>query len=201
MREIRYALRTLGRNPGLSAAVILVLALGIGANSAIFTVVRAVLLAPLPFRDPDRLVRLFERDVIGPSAFNVVSAPNFDDWKEQSSSFESMGYWGDWGSSSSPSDGGLPEILDGAIVDAEFFPTFGVQPVLGRVFRQEEDRQDAPRTVVISYGFWQRRFGGSRAVLGSSIRLDGEMHQVIGVMPASFDFPIATGSIWLPVEI
>src|SRR5579885_1308674 len=114
MRYLRYAIRALGRNPGFSIAAILVLALGIGANSAIFTVVRAVLLAPLPYRDPDRLVRLYERDVVSSTAFNVLSGPNFYDWRSASHSFESMGFWGDSEVSFSPSDGGLPEHLPGA---------------------------------------------------------------------------------------
>src|SRR5215467_8137870 len=109
MRDILYALRSFRRHPGFVLAAILVLALGIGANSAIFTVVRAVLLAPLPYRDPERLVRIYERDVVGTSPFNNISAPNFIDWQKASSSFESMGYWGDWASSLTPSDGGLPE--------------------------------------------------------------------------------------------
>jgi len=198
MRDIRYALRTLSRNPGFSLAAILVLALGIGANSAIFTVVRAVLLAPLPYREPDRLVRLYERNVIGTTAFNVVSAPNFYDWQKEANSFEQMGFYGDWSSSFSPSDGGLPENLDAAICDAGFFPTFGVQPILGRTFQSEDDRRDA-RVAIISEGLWRRRFGGDPSVFGSSIRLDGERHTIIGVIPAAFGFPTSTTQVWLPV--
>jgi predicted permease len=198
MRDLRYALRTLARNPGFTLAAILVLALGIGANSAIFTVVRAVLLAPLPYRDPDRLVRLYERDVIGTSSFNVVSAPNFYDWQKEANSFEQMGYYGDWSSSFSSSDSGLPENLDAAIGDAGFFPVFGVQPILGRTFRPEDDRRDA-RVAVISEGLWRRRFGGDPSAIGSSIRLDGEMHTIIGVIPAAFGFPTSTTQVWLPV--
>ncbi len=199
MREIRYALRTLARNRGLSLAAILVFALGIGANSAIFTVVRAVLLAPLPYADPDRLVQLYERDVIGTNPTNIVSAPNFYDWKARSRSFESMGYYGEWQASFSPSDGGLPENLTGTICDSGFFPTLGVQPALGRTFNAEDDRTDAARVAVINYALWQRRFSGSPAVLGSSIRLDGELHTVIGVMPKGFDYPTSSVQVWLPV--
>src|SRR5690242_1051918 len=104
---MRYALRTLARNGTLSLAATLVLALGIGANSAIFTVVRAVLLAPLSYPDPDRLVRLYERDVVGPTPYNVVSAQNFYDWRDTTRSYASMGFYGEWGASFSPSDGGL----------------------------------------------------------------------------------------------
>src|SRR5215475_15074161 len=134
MHAIRYALRTLARNRGLSLAAILVFALGIGVNTAIFTVVRAVLIAPLPYPDPDRLTRLYERDVVGTQPFNAVSGPNFYDWKGDANSFESMGYYGDWGTSFSPSDGGLPEFLSGTICDPGLFTTLGAKPALGRTF-------------------------------------------------------------------
>ena len=199
MREIRYAFRTLLRNPGFSIAAVLVLALGIGANSAIFTVIRAVLLAPLPYPHPERLVQLFERDVVGTNPFNVVSGLNFFDWQKEAASFEQMGYYGDWQSSFSPTDGGLPEILPGTICSAGFFTTFGVQPAMGRAFRSEDDRPEAARVAIISEGLWRRRFGADASTLGSSIRLDGEMHTVIGVMPATFAFPASTVQIWLPV--
>jgi predicted permease len=200
MRDIRYALRTLARSMGLSLAAVVVLALGIGANSAIFTVVRAVLLAPLPYPEPERLVRLYERDVVGTNPYNVASAQNFFDWRSEARSFSSMGFYGDWGSSLSPSDGGLPENLTGAICDAGFFGTLGTQPRLGRVFREEDDRQDAERVVVIGHALWQRRFAGSPEAIGASVRLDGELHKVIGVMPAGFDYPSAVAQVWLPVS-
>jgi len=200
MRDIRYAFRTLRRNGGLCGAAILVLALGIGANSAIFTVVRAVLLAPLPYRDPDRLVRLYERAVIGTGAFFPLSGANFYDWRSQATNFESMGFFGEWGSSFSPSDGGLPENLTGAICDAGFFSTLGVQPVIGRTFREEDDRPQAARVVVISNALWRRRFAQSPSVLGAGMRLDGEIYAVIGVMPRAFDYPTAEAQIWLPVN-
>src|SRR5579863_8807871 len=115
--DLRYAFRGFAKNPAFSAAAILVLALGIGANSAIFTVIKTVLLAPLPYRDPGKLVYLYERNVVGPNAFNIVSAANFLDWQKEAQSFEQMSFYGQWGSSFSPNDGGLPEILDGAIID------------------------------------------------------------------------------------
>src|SRR5579885_2339971 len=200
MRNLRYAIRALGRNPGFSIAAILVLALGIGANSAIFSVVRAVLLAPLPYRDPDRLVRLYERDVVDTNPFNSVSAPNFDDWRIEASSFESMGYWGEWSTSLTPADGGLPENLDAIICDSGFLSTLGVQPALGRIFRVDDDRPEAERAVVISNSLWIRRFGANPAILGTPIRLYGEMYKVIGVMPAVFDFPNSWIQVYFPVQ-
>jgi len=193
---MRYALRTLARNGTLSLAATLVLALGIGANSAIFTVVRAVLLAPLSYPDPDRLVRLYERDVVGPTPYNVVSAQNFYDWRDTTRSYASMGFYGEWGASFSPSDGGLPENVSGAICDSGFFPTLGVQPAQGRIFREEDDRQDASRVIVISSTFARRR----NIALNSAIRLDGEAYTVIGIMPAGFDYPTADTLYWLPVN-
>jgi predicted permease len=189
MREIRYTLRTLRKSPGFSLAAILVLALGIGANSAIFTVVRAVLLAPLPYPASDRLVNLYERDVIGDNPFNIVSAPNFYDWERDSTSFERMAFSGDWSLSFTPSDGGLPEVIDGALGNYNLFNTLGVQPALGRGFREEDDRPGAERVVVISDSFWRRRFGARPEAIGSQIRLDGELHTVVGVTPPGFDFP------------
>ena len=136
--------RTLGRNPGFSLAAVLVLALGIGANTAIFTVVRAVLLAPLPYRDPDRLVRLYERNVVGETNFNIVSAPNFLDWQRDAKSFEQMADWAEWTPSLAAEDGALPENLTGTICSANLFSVLGVQPALGRAFLPEDDSADAP---------------------------------------------------------
>jgi predicted permease len=199
MREIRYAVRTFARNPGFTLTAMLVLALGIGANSAIFTVVRAVLLAPLPYRDPDRLVNLYERNVIGENPFNIVSAANFLDWRRDAKSFEQMSFWGDWNSSFSPDDGGLPEIIDAATCDYNLFNTLGVQPALGRAFTADDDRAGAQRVVIISDSLWRRRFLAKREAIGSSIRLDGEVHTVIGVTPPGFDFPNAHTQALLPV--
>src|SRR5215831_1973169 len=182
MRDILYALRSFRRHPGFVLAAVLVLALGIGANTAIFTVVRAVLLAPLPYRDPDRLVRLFETQVLDTVPLNVVSGPNFYDWRSQATKFESMGYYGDWGTSFSPSDGGLPENLSGAICDSGFFNTLGVQPEIGRTFRESDDQPNADRVVVVSHRLSVQRLGGATSALGSNLRLDGELSTVIGVM-------------------
>lgn len=199
MRDIRYAFRTLRRNPGFSLAAILVLALGIGANTAIFTVVRAVLLAPLPYRDPDRLVLLYERNVIGETAFNIVSGQNFLDWQRDAQSFEQMAIWGSWSSSLSAHDGGLPENVNGAICSYNLFATLGIQPALGRAFLPEDDAADTARVVIISDGFWRRRFAADPRVIGTQMRLDDKMHTVIGVMPAGFDYPASDVQEWLPV--
>src|SRR5579863_6619794 len=199
MTDLRYAFRTLARNPGFSVAALLVLALGIGANSAIFTVVQAVLLAPLPYQSPDELVRLYERNVIGENAFNVVSGPNFYDWKRDAKSFAQMSAYGDSSVSFSPTDGGLPENLIGTICDYSLFTTLGVQPALGRVFRADEDEPEAERVVIISDSLWRRRFGANRNIVGTRTRIDGESYNIVGVMPAGFDFPTSEVQIWQPV--
>lgn len=200
MRDFRYALRTLARNPGFSLAAVLVLALGIGANSAIFTVIRAVLLAPLPYPDPDRLVNLYERDVIGTFPFNVVSGPNVLDWQRDARSFEQIAFWGEWGSSFAPDDGGLPENITAAICSYNLFATLGVRPAMGRTFTAEEDKYGAPRVVVISDVLWKRRFGARPDVVGTHMRLDGEPHTIVGVMPPGFEYPDADSQLWLPVR-
>jgi predicted permease len=199
MRDLRYALRTLSRNPGFTISAMLVLALGIGANSAIFTVVRAVLLAPLPYRDPARLVNLYERNVVGETSFNVVSAPNFYDWQSQSHSFEQMAFYTQSTSSFTPGDGGLPENLSGALCSYNLFSTLGVEPQLGRAFLPSEDAPGAARVAIISDSLWRRRFGASRDVIGMKTRLDEESHTIVGVMPPGFDYPTTDTQIWLPV--
>jgi predicted permease len=199
MRDLRYALRTLARNPSFSVAAILVMALGIGANSSIFTVVQAVLLAPLPYRSPDRLVRLYERNVVGEGAFNVVSWPNFNDWRNESKSFSDMAVYGDTTASFSPSDGGLPENLSGVICTYDLFSTLGVAPAMGRAFVSDDDRPDAEQVVIISDSLWRQRFGASRGVIGTRTRIDGESYNIVGVMPQGFDYPASSVKIWMPV--
>ena len=197
MRDIRYALRTLLRSPGFSAAAMLVLALGIGANSAIFTVIRAVLLAPLPYPHPERLVDLYERDV-GPGQFNVVSAPNFFDWQRDAHTFEHMALYGDWIASFAPDDGGLPENIGGAICSDNVFTTLGVRPAMGRAFTAEEDRFGAEGVVMIGDALRRRRFGARTDVIGAQMRLDGEKYTIVGVMPPGFHFPHDDSQLWLP---
>jgi putative ABC transport system permease protein len=199
MRDLRYAFRALVRNPGFTVAAVLVLALGIGANTAIFTVVQGVLLAPLPYQAPDRLVRLYERNVVGENPFNVVSAANFYDWQRDSKSFGEMALYGDWGVSFSLSDGGLPENLTASICSYNLFSTLGVQPAMGRAFLADDDRPDAERVVIVSDSLWRRRFAAGRNVVGTRTRIDGESYNIVGVMPRGFVFPDAEAQVWLPV--
>jgi predicted permease len=198
-QDVRYALRLMRLNSGFTAGVVLVLALGIGVNTAIFTVVNAVLFEPLPYAAPDRLVRLYEYSAIGTSRFNVVSPANFLDWQRQATSYVEMAAYGGQAFNLSGDNGELPERLTGTICSYNLFSTLGVQPALGRALRSDDDRPEAPRAIIISNGLWQRRFGGSPRIVGSAIRLDGESYTVVGVMPPSFDFPNTETQVWAPM--
>jgi putative ABC transport system permease protein len=179
------ALRSLWKTPSFSVVALLSLALGIGANTAIFSVIDALLLRPLPFDRPETLVFIQEnRQGRQPIS---VSYPNFRDWKAQTSSLERMA--ARQGTSYTLVGHGLPQQIEGSNVTAELFPLLGVKPVLGRTFLAEEDKPGAEPVVVITYGLWQRMFNGSAGALGEQLNLDGELHSIIGVMPAGFRYP------------
>jgi len=181
--DTRYAFRSLVHNPAFTLVAVLALALGIGANSAIFSVVKGVLLAPLPYQDPARLVQLSERS----PDFNTMSVAylNFRDWREQSRSFASMAAirW-----ESYDVTGGQPEHLSGRMVSAEFFRVLGIHPVLGRHFDTNEDRAGTTPVVMISGGLWKRRFGSDSDVIGRKLKLNGIDYTIVGVTPADFQF-------------
>jgi len=200
-RDLRFSLRTLRRTPGFTVIAILVMALGIGANVALFTVVRGVLLKPLPFHDPDRLVMLYEEglqmdDAAGP---NVVSGGMYAEWKNQSRSFSSLALAKGIRVGLSGSGGQLPEKLKSALFSWNMLSTLGVQPALGRDFTEADDKPGANGTVLLSWGLWKRRFGGDPAILKQTIDLDAQTYTVIGVMPAWFDFPDSSTQLWTPV--
>jgi hypothetical protein len=183
-QDVRFGARMLRRNPGFTAIAALTLALGIGANTAIFTVVNAVMLRPLPFPDPDRLINVYETNLArGWTSFSA-SHPNFLDWRDRGKSFERLAAWR--GASFTASSGGTPEAVAGAAVTEAFFPMLGVTPVLGRNFLPEEDRPGGSRAVIVGHGFWQRRLGGDPAVLGRTLTLTDESFTIVGVLPASF---------------
>ncbi|HLJ44956.1 MAG TPA: ABC transporter permease [Bryobacteraceae bacterium] len=197
-KDLQYTLRVLRLKPAFTLAAIAVLALGIGANTAMFTVINATLLQPLPYADPSRLVNLYESRVLGDSVYNVVSPPNFSDWKSQAKSFTQMAAYGDASFGLSGNDGRLPERIRGVICTYNLFSTLGVQPALGRAFLPEEDAPTATRVLIISHGLWQRHFGGSAGIIGQLVRLDGENYTVVGVMPAWFQFPDSKMQAWAP---
>jgi predicted permease len=182
LQDIRYAVRTLVKNPGFTIVAVLTLALGIGANTALFSVVNGVLLNPLPFSAPDQLVALYANRVHLERA--SISYPNFLDWQRENHAFASLAAF-------RPDDfnltgAGEAEHIRGEMVSADFFPTLGVNPGLGRWFSSEEDRTGGAPVVVLSAGFWKRKFGSAGDILGKRIELNGKGYTIIGVVPASF---------------
>jgi putative ABC transport system permease protein len=181
LQDLRYAFRLLLKNPGFAAIAVLTLALGIGANTAIFSVVNGVLLRPLPFRDPSRLVFVAEKNTYGTLS---TSYQNFLDWRDQSHSFESME--ATRSTASTLTGVGEPERLNVQFVTAGLFPMLGITAHLGRTFLPEEDRPNGAPVVLLSYGLWQRRFGGSQEIIGKPINLDSRPYTVVGVLPGGF---------------
>src|SRR5258706_8875208 len=185
MQDFRFALRQLRKNPGFTAVAVLTLALGIGANTAIFSIVNAVLLRPFPYQAPERLVIIQERDSAG-NGFSP-SYPNFVDWRAQNTAFDSIAAVR--GNESFNFTGaGEPEQLKGRLVSAEFFSTLGIKPLGGRYFLPEDERPGAAPAVILNYGFWQRRFGGDPDILGKQLTLNNQSLTVVGITPANFQF-------------
>src|SRR5262245_4017396 len=183
VRDLRHGLRSLARTPGVTAVLLLTLALGVGANTAIFSVVNAVLLRSLPYPDADRLVMVWGRTEAAPQL--AASWPEFADWREQNRSFSDMAVWR--GQSVNLTGAGDPERIVGAFVSASFFAVVGAKPILGRTFAPEETEPGTVRPVaVISHGLWQRRFGGASGILGRSLVLNGQGVTVVGVMGPDF---------------
>jgi putative ABC transport system permease protein len=198
IQDARYALRGFRRTPGFTAVALVTLMLGIGASTAIFTVVNAVLLRPLPFNDPEQLVTVSERKLQGDTPAPHVSPPNFADWREQNEPFSHM-------SVVSPTSfvltgGERVERVSGMSVSPEFFPLIGVQVAHGRPFRSEEGDSDEERVVILSHGFWLRWFGGDLSALERTIALDDHEHRVVGVLPPGFKFQDGA-DLWTPFVI
>jgi predicted permease len=200
-RGLRFSLRTLRRTPGFTVIAILVMALGIGANVALFTVVRGVLLKPLPFHDPDRLVMLYEAGLVGDdtTGSNVVSGGMYAEWKNQNRSYSSLALAKGIRVGLSGSGGQLPEKLNSALFSWDMLRALGVQPALGRDFTLADDSPGANGTVLLSWGLWKRRFGANPGILNQTIFLDAQPYTVIGVMPKWFDFPDSSTQLWTPV--
>ena len=199
LRDLKYGFRSLSRTPGFSLMAVLVMALGIGANTALFTVVRSVLLKPLPYKDPGRLVTLYQHDLSAKDQDNYVAAGNFADWRMSSRSFESMAMVTPWAAYDFSEKGGShPEKIDAAWCSWNMFSILGVPPAYGRVFDAQDDRPEADATVVLSWGFWKRRLGGDPSVVGRPIFLRGRPYTVIGIMPAGFDYPEIQDQVWTP---
>jgi putative ABC transport system permease protein len=196
-QDLRFGFRQLLSKPGFALIAVLSLALGIGANTAIFSLVDAVLLRPLPFRAPERLVMVWEDAAKIGFPRNTPAPANYADWKAQNQVFEDMAAlrWGSY----NLTDEGEPERVEAQAVTANFFPLLGVTPVLGRVFTPEEDQPGQNTVVLLSYGLWQRRFGGDPALVGKELLLDGQKRSVIGVMPPGFQFLAKETGLWVPM--
>src|SRR5437868_2784125 len=195
-QNFRYAVRTLAKQPLFTAIVIITFALGIGANTAVFSVLNAVLLRPLAFKEPEKLIALWPYD-IGEGAKSVtdwsaVSYPDFRDWRAQNDQFNRIVVYTN--RSLTLTDGNEAQHIVGEAVSADLFPLLGVQPLLGRTFLRSDD-EPGTHVAILSYALWQRRFGGDRTIVGKSITLDGKSYAVVGVMPAGFNFPLMHDSV------
>lgn len=201
LRDLQRSIRTLVRTPGFTALAIVVLALGVGTNVALFTVARSVLWKPLPFRDPQRLIRFYEVSSDDKFPYNSVAGGIFAEWRKQSHAFSDLAILAGWpsGYNLSSAGGQLPEKVRATMCSWTLFPTLGVQPALGRIFTAADDQRSANATVVLSWAFWQRRFGGDPAILNQTIKLHGSPYTVIGVMPPWFAYPNQSIQLWTPL--
>ncbi len=196
IQDLRYGLRMLLRRPGFTVVVVLTLAVGIGANTAIFSVVNAVLLRELPYHDPSKLVTVLH------DGSSPVAPANFLDWKQQNQSFESMAAAQVWGPNLTGQD--RPEAIKAMQTTADMFGLLGVSPALGRTFNADEDKPGNERVVVLSDRLWQRRFGADKNVIGRQITLDGNGYTIIGVMPPDFQFApfwATHAEMWAPLNL
>ena len=195
-QDLRYGARMLLKQPGFTFIAVLTLGLGIGANTAIFSIVNAVLLRPLPYPAPERLVSLQER--VSGGGFSP-SYPNFADWRAQNTVFDSMAAVRT-NESFNFTGAGEPERLQGRLVSAEFFSTLGISPLLGRDFLAEDNRPSAAPAAILSYGFWQRRFGADESVVGKQLTLNNQSFTVVGVTPPDFRFG-AEADVTVPIGL
>ncbi len=193
-QDLSYAARTVARSPGFTVTAVLLTALGVGATTATFSITDHVLLRPLPFREPERLVKLWENDSLHGYSRNEISPANYRDWKRMSTPFEAMAAYR--GLSVNLVGSGDPERLDGVSMTAEMLPLLDARPALGRAFTEADDREGAPGTLLLSDGLWRGRFGGDPGVVGQRVLLDGEPCVIIGVMPRDFHFPQRDAKLW-----
>jgi putative ABC transport system permease protein len=200
-QDLRYGARMLFKNPGFTLVAIVTLALGIGANTTIFSVINSLLLKPIPFPAADRLVLVWQSRANDPQNRNIVSAPNFWDWRRQNDVFENIAIFDSAGKGYNLSGDGEPERISGVRVSAGFFDVLGVKPRLGRTFLLDEETPGKHQVVVLSDGLWRSRYNSDPAVVGKTIKVDSENHTVIGVMPPEFEFQFFSPirQLWVPV--
>jgi putative ABC transport system permease protein len=196
LQDVRYGLRTLRKNPGFTAIVVITLALGIGANTAIFSIVDAVLLRPLPFHDPDRVVRILE--AVKNLPYTSISGEDYFDWESQNHTLSGSSI-ATFTQNYNASGAGEPENVAVVRTEANFFSVLGAEPFLGRSFAPGEDQEGKDHVAVLSYSFWQRHFAGSTGALGKTVELDYQPYTVVGVMPRWLNYPESI-DVWIPID-
>lgn len=195
VQDLRYAARTLAHSPGFATVAVLTLALGIGANTAIFSFVDGILLRPLPYPEADRIVRVMEK----PPGFprNGISTLNYLDWERQNTVFDFMA--AQTGTNLTLAGDSEPVLLHCGLVSPHYFDIFGIKPVIGRAFLPEEDQVGKDHVVLLSYLLWQNRFGGDPSILNRTILLDNQPYSVVGILPAGSAFDRAFNQLWKPL--
>jgi putative ABC transport system permease protein len=196
-QDIRYALRTMLRSPGFTVVAVITLALGIGANTAIFSIVNGVLIRPLPYDRPDRLVSILESNPRRGLDVTAVSPANFLDWRRQSTAFSGMAGTQSLSFNFTGNTGAIR--IDGAAISANLLSLLGQQPLRGRGFEEAEEQPGHDSVILISETLWQRQFGGDRDILGKIVTMNGQRFTIIGVLPASFQFPFPGLEVWKPL--
>jgi hypothetical protein len=196
LADVRYGIRMLLRKPGFTAVAVLTLALGVGANTAIFSVVNGVLLRPLPFAEPDQLVWMWGNIRNGGNRASV-SPLDFLDYRERNETFEEFAATLSFPTPFNLTGDGEPERLNAAVATGNYFQALGVRPALGRVFMLENEKPGHDQVAVLSHGLWQRRFAGDPSIVDKTVTLDGKTFEIIGVMPREFRLP-ETAELWVP---
>ena len=199
LQDLRFAVRSLGKQPGFSAVVVVTVALGVGANTAMFGIVKGILLEPLPYAEPQELAVVFQTDRMNNTSREGVSAPDYFDWLERQRSFDALAAY----SGFNPTLGGTagePERVSVSLVTHTLFPLLGWGAETGRTFTPDEDVPDGPLVALLSHGLWQRQFGGVPTAIGQDLLLDGDRYTIVGVMPAAFDFP-GGSDVWVPARL
>jgi putative ABC transport system permease protein len=198
VNDIRYAIRNLIKRPGFTLIAVLTLSIGIGANSAMFSAIHALLMKPLTFPEVDRVVAIWDRSPLSGRLHDEVTMPNYLDWRDQSQSYENLALYGWWNANLSGID--QPERLQGFLVTANFIDVTGVKPIMGRNFAAEENQPGGDAVSIISYSLWQRRFGGDPNIINKTITVNNIQRTVIGVMPEHFNFPKG-GELYAPIKV
>src|SRR5437899_380489 len=200
-QDVRFGLRMLGRSPGFTAVAVATLALGIGANTAIFSYISAWMIKPLPYPQADRLMVFQQHDTKkGWTMEGLTSTASFLDFQEQNASFEQTALWTGW--NFNLTGDGAPALVEGGRVSWNYFDALGVKPMFGRTFTPDEDRPGAGHVAILGQGLWQSRFAGERTIIGRDITIEGEPYTVVGVMAGTFQFPLmGVANLWTPLAL